>query len=44
MKYIVYETKVKMWNKTGKEHNEKTAEKEETYKRIVWSKERFQVN
>lgn len=44
MKYIVYEMKGKMWNKTPQEHNEKKAEREERYKRTVWSKEIFQVN
>lgn len=39
MKYIVYETKGKTWNKTPQEHNEKKAEREERSKRTVWSKE-----
>ena len=35
MKHIVYEAKGKMWNKTGKEHNEKKAEREVRYKSCV---------
>lgn len=35
MQQIVYEAKGKMWDKTGKEHNEKKAERKERYTRTV---------
>lgn len=41
MQYIVYETKGKTWDKAGKKHNEKKAERER-YTRTVWNKERLQ--